>query len=65
MSESFKGCMRNFHLNNKEQDLANSKAIMGVRNCYAKFEAGVHFDGFAYAIYGMLFLSLRLYTIDF
>ena len=54
IGESFKGCMRQFELNNKSIDLANSKAIMGVRQCFSDFEPGVHFDGYGYAIYGKL-----------
>lgn len=52
MAESFKGCMRKFTLNSKHVDLANSKAIMGVRQCFSDFEPGVHFDGYGYGIYG-------------
>ena len=51
VTESFKGCVREFHLNDKFVDVANSKAIMGVRQCFSKFEPGVHFDGYGYAIF--------------
>ena len=45
--------MQNFMLNGNDVDLANSKAIMGVRQCYSHVEPGVHFDGFGYAIESM------------
>ena len=52
VSESFKGCLRQFELNNNLVDLANSKAIMGVRPCFSRSEPGVHFDGYGYAVFG-------------
>ena len=61
--------MRQFELNNKSVDLANSKAIMGVRQCFSEFEPGVHFDGYGYAIYGKMPLSskypLHCVVLDF
>lgn len=54
ISESFKGCMRSFYLNSKTVDLVNSKAVMGVRQCFSRFEPGVHFDGYGYAVFGKI-----------
>lgn len=54
--ESFKGCMRRFLLSGKEVDLANSKAIMGVRQCFSLVEPGIHFDGYGFATYGKCYV---------
>jgi len=52
MKESFKGCVKDFDLNGHPVDILNSKAIMGVKQCYSKSERGVHFDGYGYAVFG-------------
>ena len=51
-SESYKGCMREFRLNGVYEDLLNSKALMGIRQCYEQVEHGVYFSYGAHAIYG-------------
>ena len=45
--------MRSFYLNREYVDLVNSKAVMGVRQCFSSFEEGTHLDGYGYAVYGM------------
>jgi len=53
MTESFKGCVRDFFLNGKSVDVINSLKILGVRQCSSRIEPGVYFDAESYAIYGL------------
>ena len=59
-AESYKGCMREFSLNGIYQDLLNSKALMGIRQCYQEVEHGVYFSYGAHAVYGekMTYISI-------
>ena len=59
MSESFKGCMRRFELNEEAIDLSGARSIMGVNRCYENVERGAFFNGYAYAQYGMAIRTLR------
>ena len=52
MSESFKGCMRDFRLNDKPIVLSEAPSVMGVRRCFENVEAGAYFSGYGYAQYG-------------
>ncbi|GBM16550.1 Laminin subunit alpha-1 [Araneus ventricosus] len=58
--ESFKGCIRNFHLNGKYLDIASGE-LQNVGHCFQTIEPGAYFSGDAYAIYANDFdLGIRL-----
>ncbi|XP_075525225.1 wing blister isoform X1 [Dermacentor variabilis] len=50
VKESFKGCIRNFNVNNRYVDLASGESN-GVGQCFANIEPGAFFQGDAYAVY--------------
>ncbi|KAG1688573.1 Laminin subunit alpha-1 [Nymphon striatum] len=54
VTETFKGCIRNFKLNDKFLDLASGK-VTNVGQCFSKIEAGSYFGGDAYAIFSKSF----------
>lgn len=49
--EEFKGCIRQFKVNNTTQDLARPGRHFNVGQCFPKVEKGSYFPGDAYAIY--------------
>lgn len=49
--EEFKGCIRQFKVNNTTQDLAKPGRHFNVGQCFPKVEKGSYFPGDAYAIY--------------
>ncbi|KAF8792889.1 Laminin subunit alpha-1 like protein [Argiope bruennichi] len=58
--ESFKGCIRNFHLNGKYLDIASGE-LQNVGHCFQTIEPGAYFSGDAFAIYASDFdLGIRL-----
>ncbi|XP_054719082.1 laminin subunit alpha-1-like [Uloborus diversus] len=58
--ESFKGCIRNFHLNGKYLDIAREE-LQHVGQCFSTIEPGAYFPGDAYAIYDKNFnLGIKL-----
>ncbi|GFV46525.1 laminin subunit alpha-1 [Trichonephila clavipes] len=58
--ESFKGCIRNFHLNGNYLDIASGE-LQNVGHCFSTIEPGAFFSGDAYAIYDNKFdLGIKL-----
>ncbi|GIX95697.1 laminin subunit alpha-1, partial [Caerostris darwini] len=58
--ESFKGCIRNFHLNGKYLDIASGE-LQNVGHCFSTIEPGAFFSGDAFAIYENKFdLGIKL-----
>ncbi|GIZ05374.1 putative extracellular matrix glycoprotein laminin subunit beta [Caerostris extrusa] len=58
--ESFKGCIRNFHLNSKYLDIASGE-LQNVGHCFSTIEPGAFFSGDAFAIYENKFdLGIKL-----
>lgn len=49
--EPFKGCLRQFLINNATQDLAKPGKHLHVGQCFPKVERGSYFPGDAYAVY--------------
>lgn len=63
VTEGFKGCVRNMHINGQYVDLAsNNNVIHGVHQCFAQVEQGSYFPGDAFAIYSKL-VSFFFYAL--
>ena len=62
--ESFKGCLREFHLNDEYHNLLNSKSMMGIRQCYQTVESAVYFKLGAHAVYGKYIKHIMKHEIN-
>ena len=51
MRESFKGCLKNFHINEEYVDLATG-LMYNVSECFTRIEKGAYFPGDGFAIFG-------------
>lgn len=51
IQESFKGCIKNFHIGHQYIDLA-SGMLHNISECFSKIEKGAYFAGDGYAIFG-------------
>ncbi len=49
--ESFKGCLKNFNINNQYVDLAGG-LMHNVSECYTRIEKGAYFAGDGFAVFG-------------